>query len=84
VETVKRVMVGLLAGVVAGALLGAVARLMMRLANVAAGRESDFTVAGTAGILFVFAVAVYYAVSLLVLTLVGRLLPLAGRGRRRD
>ena len=56
-ETVKRVMVGLLVGVVAGALLGAVARLMMRLANVAAGRESDFTVAGTAGILFVFAVA---------------------------
>jgi hypothetical protein len=34
--------------------------------------------------LIVFAVAVYYAVSLLVLTVVGRLLPLAGRGRRRD
>ena len=57
VETVKRALVGLVAGVVAGVLLGAVARLMMRLANVAAGRESDFTVAGTAGILFVFAVA---------------------------
>jgi hypothetical protein len=35
-------------------------------------------------VLIVFAVAVYYAVSLLVLTVTGRLLPLAGRRRRRD
>jgi hypothetical protein len=34
--------------------------------------------------LIVVAVAVYYAVSLLVLTVTGRLLPLAGRRRRRD
>jgi hypothetical protein len=34
--------------------------------------------------LIVLAVAVYYALSLLVLTVAGRLLPLAGRRRRRD
>jgi hypothetical protein len=41
---------------------------------------------GFAGTLAAIALvlAVYYALSLLVLTLVGRLLPLAGRGRRRD
>jgi hypothetical protein len=39
--------------------------------------------AGTA-VLMILAVGVYYAVSLLVLTVTGRLLPLRGRRRRRD
>jgi hypothetical protein len=39
--------------------------------------------AGTIAII-VLAVAVYYALSLLVLSITGRLLPLAGRRRRRD
>ena len=34
--------------------------------------------------LIVIVVAAYYALSLLVLTVAGRLLPLAGRRRRRD
>jgi hypothetical protein len=34
--------------------------------------------------LLVFAVAAYYAVSLLILTVAGRLIPLAGRRRRRE
>ena len=38
---------------------------------------------GTVAVI-VLAVAVYYALSLLVLTVTGRLLPLAGRRRRRD
>jgi hypothetical protein len=39
--------------------------------------------AGTIAII-VLAVAFYYALSLLVLTVTGRLLPLTGRRRRRD
>ena len=39
--------------------------------------------AGTVAVI-ALAVAVYYALSLLVLTVAGRLLPLAGRRRRRD
>jgi hypothetical protein len=39
--------------------------------------------AGTIALMIV-AVGAYYAVSLLVLTVAGRLLPLAGRRRRRD
>jgi hypothetical protein len=39
--------------------------------------------AGTVAVI-VLAVGVYYALSLLVLTVCGRLLPLTGRRRRRD
>ena len=40
-------------------------------------------IAGTI-VVIVLAAAVYYALSFLVLTVVGRLLPIAGRRRRRD
>ncbi|MEO6236627.1 MAG: hypothetical protein ABIQ52_06475 [Vicinamibacterales bacterium] len=40
-------------------------------------------IAGTAAVLVVV-VAAYYLFSLLVLNLIGRFLPMAGRGRRRD
>ena len=52
----RRIAVGVAAGVAAGALLGSVARLMMRLATLAAGGETGFSLAGTAGILLVFVV----------------------------
>lgn len=39
--------------------------------------------AGTVAVI-ALAVAVYYALSFLVLTVAGRLFPLAGRRRRRD
>jgi hypothetical protein len=39
---------------------------------------------GGTAVLIVLVVAVYYGLSLLVLTVTGRLLPLTGRRRRRD
>jgi hypothetical protein len=54
----RRIVVGLVAAVGAGAAMGAVARLMMRLATLAAGHPADFSWLGTAGILMVFTVAV--------------------------
>lgn len=50
----RRLAVSTAAALVAGAVLGSVARLMMRLANLAAGGDTGFTLAGTAGILLVF------------------------------
>ena len=50
----RRLAVGAAAALVAGAVLGSVARLMMRLANLAAGGDTGFTLAGTAGILLAF------------------------------
>ncbi|HEU4513732.1 MAG TPA: hypothetical protein VFR87_11565 [Nocardioidaceae bacterium] len=54
----RKVGLGLAAAVVAGAAMGLVARLMMRLASVAAGEPGHFSLAGTAGILMVFVVVV--------------------------
>jgi hypothetical protein len=50
----RKLAVGTAAALVAGAVLGSVARLMMRLANLAAGGDTGFTLAGTAGILLAF------------------------------
>jgi hypothetical protein len=47
-------MIGVAAALVAGTVLGSIARLMMRLTSLAAGADTDFTVAGTAGILLAF------------------------------
>lgn len=54
---VRKIGVGIAAAVVAGLALGLVARLMMRLATVAAGHESGFSLAGTAGIVMIFVIA---------------------------
>jgi hypothetical protein len=53
---VRKVGAGLAAALVAGLLLGALARVMMRLVNLAAGRPGEFSWLGTAGILLVFVV----------------------------
>jgi hypothetical protein len=50
----RRLAVGVMAAVAAGVLLGSVARLMMRLTTLAAGGETQFSLAGTAAILLVF------------------------------
>ena len=54
---VRRVVIGMAADAAAGLVLGAVARLMMRLATVAAGEDGEFSLAATAGILLVFVIA---------------------------
>ncbi|MGZ8742686.1 MAG: hypothetical protein ACXWXO_07185 [Nocardioides sp.] len=51
-----KVFVALAAAAVVGAVLGSVARLMVRLTTLAAGEQGDFSVAGTAAILLIFAV----------------------------
>jgi hypothetical protein len=53
---VRKIGVAVLAAVAAGVLLGAVARLMMRLATVAAGHESDFSLGGSLSIMVIFVV----------------------------
>jgi hypothetical protein len=53
---VKRCLVGAAAALVVGVVCGGMARLLMRLMVVAADEEASFSVAGTAGILVVFAV----------------------------
>jgi hypothetical protein len=53
---VRKIMVGLVAAAAAGVMLGLVARLMMRLAALAAGVESHFSLGGTGGILLIFVV----------------------------
>ena len=53
----KRVALGVAAAVGAGAVLGATARLMMRLATLATGREAEFSLGGTVGILLIFVLA---------------------------
>lgn len=50
----RKLTVGAAAALVAGTVLGSVARLMMRLTSLAGGGDTDFTLAGTAGILVVF------------------------------
>lgn len=52
----RRVGTGLAAAFVAGIAMGLVARLMMRLATVAAGIPGHFSLAGTAGIVMSFVV----------------------------
>ena len=53
---VRRIALGVAAAVAAGALMGASARLMMRLAALAAGHPAEFSLGGTLGILTVFVV----------------------------
>lgn len=53
---VQRAVVGLGAALAAGLVLGAVARLMMRLVTLAAGNATEFSLAGTLGIMVMLAV----------------------------
>jgi hypothetical protein len=53
---VRRAGVGVGAAVLAGLAMGAAARLMMRLVVLATGRETEFSVGGTVGILLAFVV----------------------------
>jgi hypothetical protein len=56
VVVVRKLAVGIAAAVVAGLVLGGVARLMMRLANLAAGGDTGFSLGGTLSIMVLFAV----------------------------
>jgi hypothetical protein len=51
---VRKVGVGILAALVAGVALGLLARLLMRLATLAAGQDGEFSLGGTAGIVVLF------------------------------
>jgi hypothetical protein len=53
----RRLAVGLLAGAATGVVAGLAARLMMRLAALAVGAESHFSLEGTGFIVFVFVTA---------------------------
>lgn len=55
-RVVRKIGVAVLAAVAAGVLLGAVARVMMRLATVAAGHESHFSLGGSVAIMVIFVV----------------------------
>lgn len=57
-RVVRKIGVGIAAAIVTGAVLGLCARVMMRLAAVAAGHEgAPFTLGGTFGIVMIFVVA---------------------------
>ncbi|HEX6247203.1 MAG TPA: hypothetical protein VFZ64_04980 [Nocardioidaceae bacterium] len=56
-RVLKRLGVGLGAAVVTGLAAGLVARLMMRLATMAGGGDTSFSIGGTAGIVLVFVAA---------------------------
>lgn len=72
-RTMRKIGIGLAAALAAGLVLGAVARLMMRLATLAAGHEGEFSLGGTMGIVTMFVVvAVPGAVLAALLTRRGR------------
>ena len=56
VGMLRRAGVGVGAAVLAGLAMGAVARLMMRLVVLATGRDAEFSLGGTAGIMLAFVV----------------------------
>jgi len=56
VGMLRRTGVGAGAAVLAGLAMGAVARLMMRLVVLATGRDGEFSLGGTAGIMLAFVV----------------------------
>ena len=56
-RVLRRTALGVAAAVAAGVVLGVTARLMMRLATLATGREAEFSLGGTVGILLIFVLA---------------------------
>jgi hypothetical protein len=71
---VKRLTMALAAAVIAGVAMGAAARLLMRFVSLAAGHSSEFSLAGTVGIIVAF----------VVVTVPGTLLAALWGGRGRS